>query len=31
MWYLDQGLCYPICGDGIIVVGFEECDDGNYV
>ncbi|CAD8195848.1 unnamed protein product [Paramecium pentaurelia] len=26
---LEGQLCLPICGDGIIISGFEDCDDGN--
>ncbi|CAD8120360.1 unnamed protein product [Paramecium sonneborni] len=26
---LENNLCQPICGDGVIINGFEECDDGN--
>ncbi|CAD8170741.1 unnamed protein product [Paramecium octaurelia] len=29
-WILDLFLCKPICGD-LMVVGNEECDDGNFV
>ncbi|CAD8201482.1 unnamed protein product [Paramecium pentaurelia] len=24
-------ICVPICGDGIVVEGFEQCDDGNNI
>lgn len=24
-----DSICEPRCGDGIVVPGFEECDDGN--
>ena len=24
-------VCQPVCGDGIVVAGFEDCDDKNKV
>ncbi|CAD8156097.1 unnamed protein product [Paramecium octaurelia] len=27
----QNNICVPICGDGIIVEGYEQCDDGNDV
>ncbi|CAD8167984.1 unnamed protein product [Paramecium octaurelia] len=26
-----NGYCYPHCGDGIQILGIEECDDGNSI
>ncbi|CAD8185933.1 unnamed protein product [Paramecium pentaurelia] len=28
-YQLEGQSCIPICGDGIIIAGFEDCDDGN--
>ena len=24
-------ICFPICGDGILIDKFEECDDNNMI
>ncbi|CAD8079160.1 unnamed protein product [Paramecium primaurelia] len=29
-WYLEWDHCFPYCGDKL-VVGYEECDDGNAI
>ncbi|CAD8120365.1 unnamed protein product [Paramecium sonneborni] len=29
-WYLEDNICQPICGDGIIAFQSEQCDDKNY-
>ncbi|CAD8089920.1 unnamed protein product [Paramecium primaurelia] len=26
---LENKQCFPICGDGIIIQGYEDCEDGN--
>ncbi|CAD8070395.1 unnamed protein product [Paramecium primaurelia] len=26
-WYLDKNICQPICGDGIVAIQLEQCDD----
>ncbi|CAD8116378.1 unnamed protein product [Paramecium sonneborni] len=28
-YHLTNGFCHSICGDGIVVQSYEECDDGN--
>ncbi|CAK82971.1 unnamed protein product (macronuclear) [Paramecium tetraurelia] len=28
-WTLLNNLCNPLCGDGYVVQGYEQCDDGN--
>ncbi|CAK86296.1 unnamed protein product, partial (macronuclear) [Paramecium tetraurelia] len=28
---LVNGVCTSICGDSIVIVGFEQCDDGNDI
>ena len=26
-----NNICFPVCGDGYVVKGQEECDDGNTI
>lgn len=26
-----NGVCLPICGDSIVTLEFEQCDDGNDI
>ncbi|CAK76180.1 unnamed protein product (macronuclear) [Paramecium tetraurelia] len=28
---IQNNICVPICGDGITIEGFEQCDDGNDI
>ncbi|CAK92597.1 unnamed protein product (macronuclear) [Paramecium tetraurelia] len=28
---LQNKVCTPLCGDGIVIEGFEQCDDGNDI
>jgi len=28
---MTKDACQTICGDGLLVAGFEECDDNNKV
>ncbi|CAD8130275.1 unnamed protein product [Paramecium sonneborni] len=30
-WSLSNQSCHSICGDGFIVMGLEECEDGNNI
>ncbi|CAD8121703.1 unnamed protein product [Paramecium sonneborni] len=30
-WNILNHICYPVCGDGYVVQGYEQCDDGNQL
>ncbi|CAD8085417.1 unnamed protein product [Paramecium sonneborni] len=30
-WDLKNHICFPVCGDGYVVQGQEQCDDGNSI
>ncbi|CAD8193348.1 unnamed protein product [Paramecium octaurelia] len=30
-FHVQNLVCIPVCGDGIIIEGFEQCDDGNII
>ncbi|CAK74085.1 unnamed protein product (macronuclear) [Paramecium tetraurelia] len=30
-WDIENHICFPVCGDGYVVKGQEQCDDGNTV
>ncbi|CAD8082958.1 unnamed protein product [Paramecium sonneborni] len=30
-WDIKNNVCFPVCGDGYVVKGQEQCDDGNSI